>query len=121
MKLLEALAESNFKIYTNYECNYELILQILSYYNVIAEILVKKGFIKKKKINNNSKHSNFDAHTKLLYAHTKLLFPTNVAASIETFPNKCCCIHWNGEQWFFWNAKLEKWAKVAERGNSGNY
>ena len=49
MKLLEALAGSNFKIYTNYECNYELILQILSYYNVIAEILVKKKKIIKKK------------------------------------------------------------------------
>ena len=45
MKLLEALAESNFKIYTNYECNYELILQILSYYNVIAETLTLSFFI----------------------------------------------------------------------------
>ena len=42
MKLLEALAESNFKIYTNYECNYELILQILTYYNVIAKTCFKK-------------------------------------------------------------------------------
>ena len=44
MKLLEALAESNFKIYTNYKCNYELILQILSYYNVIAETLTLSFF-----------------------------------------------------------------------------
>ena len=44
MKLLEALAESNFKIYTNYECNYELILQILSYYNVIAETFTLSFF-----------------------------------------------------------------------------
>ena len=47
----EALAESNFKIYTNYECNYELILKILSYYNVIAEIFLgKKKYIEKIKL-----------------------------------------------------------------------
>ena len=44
MKLLEALAESNFKIYTDYECNYELILKILSYYNVIAETVTLSFF-----------------------------------------------------------------------------
>ena len=110
MKLLEALAESNFKIYTNYECNYELILQILSYYNVIAEILFEKRKIFKININNNNKHSNFDAHTKLMHtqnffsqqmlAHPLKLFPTNVAAS-----------YWNGEQWFFWKVKYDMMEK----------
>ena len=94
MKLLEALAESNFKIYTNYECNYELILQILSYYNVIAEILVKKKDLKKKKIitivnTQTLMHTlNFYMHTLNFFSQQMLLhplkhFPTNVAASIE--------------------------------------
>ena len=84
MKLLEALVESNFKIYTNYECNYELILQILSYYNVIAETLLK---IKIYNNINTHKHSNlmytlnFSPQQMLL--HPLKLFPTNVAASIE--------------------------------------
>ena len=33
MKLLSAKASSNFKIYTNYSCNYSLILQISINYN----------------------------------------------------------------------------------------
>ena len=63
MKLLEALA--------NYECNYELILQILSYYNVIAENLKtnKQIYLKIYVYNNinTHKHSNF-MHTLNLFS-----------------------------------------------------
>ena len=100
MKLLEALAESNFKIYTNYECNYELILQILSYYNVIAETFtlslfyITLFFTKKSKIYKNprniffSKNKHFSMHTLNFFSQQMLLYslkllPTNVAASIE--------------------------------------
>ena len=35
---------SKFGVLTNYECNYELILQIFSYYNVIAETFTLSFF-----------------------------------------------------------------------------
>ena len=36
--MIEALAESDFKIYTNYEYNYNVIYPILRYHNVIVDI-----------------------------------------------------------------------------------
>ena len=78
----------NFKIYTNYKCNYELFLQILSYYNVIAEISVKKRLITILNTQTLMHTLNFYMYTLNFFSQQMLLhplkhFPTNVAASIE--------------------------------------